>query len=359
MFDAIKPLLESGLINEDIGAQLNEAWVAKLNEAKEQVRAELREEFAQRYEHDKTIMVEALDKMVTEGLSAEIEEFNAERQAMHEDRVQAKRKLSENVSKFNDFMIKHLAEEIKELRAERQLQLESQQKLEQFIVHALSREIKEFAQDKQAVVEAKVKLVAEGRKQLEALKSKFVTESAKRMNAVITSQLKGELGQLKEDIQAARENDFGRRIFESFATEFSATHLNEKADTRKLVAQLKEKDEQLAEGYAFMKKADFKRVIGFVDDVLASVQQYRSVKKATKKVRAKKPVNKMKLVSRMKYCKEFKDLRIILCPMTRVISESMAGVTFLKHFMLRAKSLLKHTQLQDKINTFKRSITIT
>jgi hypothetical protein len=34
MFDAIKPLLESGLINEDIGAQLNEAWVTKLNEAK-------------------------------------------------------------------------------------------------------------------------------------------------------------------------------------------------------------------------------------------------------------------------------------------------------------------------------------
>ena len=52
MFDAIKPLLESGLINEDIGAQLNEAWESKLNEAREQVRAELREEFAQRYEHD-------------------------------------------------------------------------------------------------------------------------------------------------------------------------------------------------------------------------------------------------------------------------------------------------------------------
>ena len=37
MFDAIKPLLESGLINEDIGAQLNEAWESKLIEAREQV----------------------------------------------------------------------------------------------------------------------------------------------------------------------------------------------------------------------------------------------------------------------------------------------------------------------------------
>ena len=247
MLDAIKPLLESGLINEETSTALNEAWESKLNEAKEQVRAEMRVEFAERYEHDKTIMVEALDKMITDGLSAEIQEFNAERQAMNEDRVRAQVKLRENVSKFNDFMVKHLAEEIKELRSERKVQLESQQKLEQFIVKALASEIKEFAQDKQAVVEAKVKLVAEGRKQLETLKSRFVAESAKRVNEAVSKHLKGEMSQLKEDIKTARENDFGRRIFESFASEFSATHLNEKAETRGLLQQLALKDQQLAE----------------------------------------------------------------------------------------------------------------
>jgi len=255
MLDAIKPLLESGIINEETSIAINEAWESKLNEAKEQVRAELREEFAQRYEHDKNIMVEALDKMVTDGLTTEIEEFQLERQAMNEDRVKAQVKLRESASKFNNFMVEKLAEEIKELRSDRQIQKESQQKLEQFIVHALAREIKEFAQDKQAVVEAKVKLVAEGRKQLEALKAKFVTESAKRMNSVVTTHLKGEIGQLKEDIKVARENDFGRRIFESFASEYSSTHLNEKADTRKLMAQLQEKDQKLAESYESMKKA--------------------------------------------------------------------------------------------------------
>ena len=71
MLDAIKPLLESGLINEDIGQQLNEAWEVKLNEAREQIRGELREEFAQRYEHDRHVMVEALDKMMTDNLSEE------------------------------------------------------------------------------------------------------------------------------------------------------------------------------------------------------------------------------------------------------------------------------------------------
>jgi hypothetical protein len=247
MLDAIKPLLESGLINEETSVAINEAWESKLNEAKEQVRVELREEFAQRYEHDRSVMVEALDKMVSEGLESEIEEFQNERQAMNEDRVKAQVKLRENATKFNDFMVTKLAEEIKELRSERKLQMESQQKLEQFIVHALAREIKEFAQDKQAVVEAKVKLVAEGRKQLEALKARFVTESAKKLSTAIASQLKGELGQLKEDIKVARENNFGRRIFESFASEFSVTHLSEKAETRKLMAQLEEKEVQLAE----------------------------------------------------------------------------------------------------------------
>jgi len=255
MFDAIKPLLESGLINDDIGQQLNEAWESKLNEAKEQVRAELREEFAQRYEHDRLVMVEALDKMVTDGLTAEIEEFNAERLAMNEDRVKAQVKLRESATKFNDFMVTKLAEEIKELRADRQIAKESQQKLEQFVVHALSREIKEFAQDKQAVVEAKVKLVAEGRKQLEALKAKFVAESAKKVGAAVAGQLKGELGQLKEDIKVAKENNFGRRIFESFASEFSVTHLSEKAETRKLVNQLNMMEQQLAESQAQVNEA--------------------------------------------------------------------------------------------------------
>ena len=87
MLDAIKPLLESGLINEDVGRELNEAWESKLNEARLQVRAELHEEFAQRYEHDRSVMVEALDKMMTENLSEEIAEFQNERAAMNNDRV--------------------------------------------------------------------------------------------------------------------------------------------------------------------------------------------------------------------------------------------------------------------------------
>ena len=247
MLDAIKPLLESGLISEDIGSQLNEAWESKLNEARNQVHAELHEEFAQRYEHDRSVMVEALDKMMTDALSEEILEFVQERKAVNEDRVRHEAILRENATKFNDFMVTKLAEEIRELRSDRKVQMETMQKLEQFVVHALAGEIKEFAIDRQAVVEAKVKLVAEGRRQLTALKERFLEESAKKVNAAVTSHLKSELSQLKEDIKLARENNFGRKLYEAFASEFSVTYLNDKAETRKVMKALAIKDKQLAE----------------------------------------------------------------------------------------------------------------
>ena len=253
--DALKPLLDSGLINEDVGRELNEAWESKLTEARSQIRSELHEEFGARYEHDRLVMVEALDKMMTENLSTEIAEFTNERKSMHEDRVKNKIKLRENATKFNDFMVTKLAEEIRELRTDRKVQLENQKKLEQFIVHALSREIKEFSIDRQAVVEAKVKLVAEGRKQLEALKARFIAESSNKVGKLVMTHLRGELSQLKEDIKVSRENNFGRKIFESFASEFSVTYLNDKAETRKVMSNLAKKDRQLAEANAKLQKA--------------------------------------------------------------------------------------------------------
>jgi len=255
MLDAIKPLLDSDLITEETRQEINEAWETKLNEAREQARVELREEFAQRYEHDKSVMVEALDKMVTEGLAAEIQAVFAEKQALAEDRVQFQRKMNESATKFNGFLVSKLAEEIGELRKDRKMHTEGLAKLENFMVHALAREIQEFAADKRDVVETKVRLVREARSKLEGLKARFVKESADKMSQAVSRHLKAELTQLQEDIKVARENNFGRRIFEAYASEFGATHLNEKAEVRKLYSALSRKDQQLAEAIKLTQKA--------------------------------------------------------------------------------------------------------
>ena len=245
MLDAIKPLLDSNLITEETRQEITEAWEAKLSEAREQARAELREEYAGRYEHDKSVMVEALDKMVTEGLAAEIQAVAAEKQSLAEDRVKFQHKMTESAQKFNGFLVSKLAEEIGELRKDRKMHTEGLAKLENFMVHALAREIQEFAADKRDVVETKVRLVREARAKLETLKTRFVKESAEKMSHAVSRHLRDELGQLQEDIKVARENSFGRRIFEAYAAEFGATHLNEKAEVRKLYAMLEGKNKQL------------------------------------------------------------------------------------------------------------------
>jgi hypothetical protein len=250
MIDHLKPLLESGLINEETREAIQEAWQGKLQEAREEIQSDMREEFAQRYEHDKSVMVEALDRMVTEKLSEEIKQVQEEKALLQKERAESMNVMRENAQKFNDFMITKLAEEMGEFRNDSKIRSEGIQKLESFVMEALAREIQEFAQDKRALVQAKVKLVAEAREQLTNLKKRFVSESAQKLSKKVTGHLKSELTQLHEDIRSARENNFGRRIFEAFATEFGATHLNEKAEIRNLMNAMKEKEKELNEARA-------------------------------------------------------------------------------------------------------------
>jgi predicted DNA-binding protein len=250
MFDAIKPLVDSGIINEDTKQAISEAWESKLNEAREQIRAEIREEFAGRYEHDKGVMVEALDKMVTESLQAEIREFADEKQQLAADRVRFNQRMSESAGKFDQFLVTKLAEEIKELRGDRKVQKESVSRLENFVISALSEEIKEFAKDKQEVVETKVRLVAEAKGKLEQLQQQFVAKSAALVKESVAKKLESELTQLKEDIQVARENNFGRRLFEAFASEFAITHLNENNEIQKLRSEVEAQKQAVAEARA-------------------------------------------------------------------------------------------------------------
>lgn len=70
-------------------------------------------------------------------------------------------------------------------------------------------------------------------------------------------------------------------------------------------------DEQLTEGYRFLKIADFKKRITWITDLLTAVEQYRGVKKAVKKARVKKSPSKEKLVSKLKYAKDDKAMKIV------------------------------------------------
>ena len=250
MLDAIKPLLDSDLVNEETRTQIEEAWESKINETKEQVRAELREEFAQRYEHDKSVMVEALDRMVTDNLTSELEQIAEEKKAISEDRAKFVARMQETSGTFDKFLVKQLAEEIQEFQKDRVVQSEQLSKIEDFVGAVLTKEITEFQEDRNDVVETKVRLVKEARSQFNDLKKKFIDNSASIVKETVTQNLKSEISQLHEDIEAAKANNFGRKIFEAFASEFSASHLNENQEIKDLRSEVADKDKALTEAEA-------------------------------------------------------------------------------------------------------------
>ena len=256
MLDAIKPLLDSDLLNEETKTEIQEAWEDKLEETRNQVRAELREEFARRYEHDKSVMVEALDRMVTENLTIEIKQVVEEKKALTEDRAKFVGRMQETSGTFDKFLVKQLAEEISELHGDRTTQASIVEKLEKFVIKQLAEEINDFQEDRRDVINTKVRLVKEARGQFGKLKKNFINRSSDIVKEAVTKNLTNELTQLKEDIAAAKENNFGRKIFEAFSSEFSASYLNENQDIKKLEAQVAAKGEALVQAEVAIAEKD-------------------------------------------------------------------------------------------------------
>lgn len=238
MTDALKNIVESSVLSEETRTAIQEAWDSKVRELRESVEIELRQEFADRYEHDKGQIVEALDRMVSESLKKELEEFAHDRNAFVAERIQFKKQVSEHAEKINQFILENLTKELKEFKAERDAFRRDVAKLESFVVKNLSKEIVEFAQDKRELVEAKVRLVAEAKEQLSAMKKQFVSRAAGVVEKTVTEGLKKELSQLKEDVEAARKNNFGQRIFEAFSREFASSHYSETVEIRDLRGKL-------------------------------------------------------------------------------------------------------------------------
>jgi len=247
MLEAIKPLIDSGLVNEDTKTQIQEAWEKRIAEAKDQAKAELRQEFANRYEHDKAVMVEAVEKMVNDSLKEEIEEFAKDKKKLAEERVAFKKYVNRTGKQFQNFLVSKLAEEIRELKEDRKNQQVVMSKLEKFVINTLAEELTDFAKDKKDLTETKVKLLTTAKTKLEGVKKQFIQRGAQVVKEQITKNLKAELKQFKNDIKLARENMFGRKIYETFATEFAMTHLNENEEIKKLRKELDSKNKVIAE----------------------------------------------------------------------------------------------------------------
>jgi hypothetical protein len=247
MLDALKTLFENNVISEEIKESIEKAWEARIVENRSQVTQQLREEFAQRYEHDKQVMVEAIDRMLSDQLREEVAQFVEDRNQLAEAKAKIVSKAKKDAEKMKEFVVRQLAAEVTDLHEDQKQMAEKFIKLERFVVEALAQEIAEFHTDKQEIAETKVRLVREGRQAFTQVKQQFIQRAAKLVESTVEKTLNKEIGQLKEDIETARRNDFGRKLFEAFSSEYQTSYLSEKSETSKLLKVIDQKELALAQ----------------------------------------------------------------------------------------------------------------
>tara|TARA_B100001175_G_scaffold79725_1_gene66723 strand:- start:1345 stop:2439 length:1095 start_codon:yes stop_codon:yes gene_type:complete len=254
MAHAMDELLNSSTLSEEVRSSISEAWDSQLTEARDAITAELREEFAGRYENDKEQMVEAMDKMIGDVIGKELEEFKEDKAKVNEDRVSYRKHMKEHAKVLDKFVMETLAKEIDELRNDRNAQDANMSKLEGFVMKQLTKELNEFHEDKRSLVEAKVKMIKEGKEVINQTKQDFIKTAAKKVEGIMENTIKSELNTLREDIKTAKENTFGRKIFETYAAEFMSSYLNEGTEVSKLnkvvedlKGEIKNKDKAIAD----------------------------------------------------------------------------------------------------------------
>lgn len=181
MEEILKKLLESEVLSEETKTDLTEAW----QEAVAAKKAELKEEAA-----------------------LEVRAELAEQWIKERDIL---------IDKIDTFVSEQLAQEFEELRAD----------IERF-------------RDLEA--EYAGKIVEEKQKLSESL-SVQLDELVDKIDSFFEVRLAEELEELKEDLEVAKQNDFGRKIFEAFVSEYAKSYVDEDSIQTKLnIAESKLED---------------------------------------------------------------------------------------------------------------------
>lgn len=298
----LKQLLESQVLTDDVKSSLVEAWDAKVAETRQQIEEQTRQEFAKRYEVDKAELVETAQQFLEESLRKELTDFAQDRKALAEEKknikefavnkineqhellVQERVKLAKAVKEakgiyakqfeshtnllkrfFVEQVQKELAEFVSDKKAlaeERKALLQQVtetrsnfkkvysdrvQTLEKFVMEQVAKELREFQEDKKLLAEDRAKFKAEAKTKLAETESEFIKKASKIVEATAQKSIRSELSQLKTDLDVAKKNNFGRRIFEAFASEYMASHLAEGSEVRKVQNMLKDVQQQLSE----------------------------------------------------------------------------------------------------------------
>lgn len=283
LIEAMTNMLNDSI--EKYGKEMAEQ-AKKLKEEKVTVAKEIintRKEYTSKLNENTKI----LESTITDILKSKIAEIAEEKKNLQEKMVQVakkearikeaqKEKLKEDAEKLQSFVLKALSEEISRLKSDGKVYKEAKakaekdlrehklkineetadrvNKLEQFILGQLKEEIAEFKDEKDSLAKLRVKMVKESKDHLNKVRKEFITRAANLLEARAEAAISNQLESLKEDIRKARENTFGRKIFETFAQEFMGSYLAEGTKIKAVEKQLAESKKLLESANEQLKK---------------------------------------------------------------------------------------------------------
>ncbi|MEM5878361.1 MAG: hypothetical protein QXF12_05790 [Candidatus Aenigmatarchaeota archaeon] len=194
-------------------------------------------------------------------LNEELKELRSDIKKIKEER-EKRVKFRIKLESFINFANKKLNEEIEELRKDIKKLREERENLknarmeykriyeerisnvEKFLIEQLTKELVEFHKDKKILEERRIELELQASKRLDAVKKVFIERATKLIEHIVNTEMKKELKQLKEDIIVAKQNDFGRKIYEAFVAEYMSSFL-EDAELSKLKKKLNESNKTI------------------------------------------------------------------------------------------------------------------
>lgn len=222
MDEMLSKLFENELLSEETKKEITETFAKILADAKVEQDKSLRAEFAERYEQDKVTFAEAVEQFIAQRMEREIQEFHTDMKGLAEQRmkyVNAQAALKEQAQAA---IRKRLAIFEKAMR------------------RALIRETKELHEDLKVNRKAALNTIRETKAQAEADRHAFRVKGAKVLENIITVKLESQMQALKEDIEKAKQNDFGARIYEAFMVEARRMFFDSNKEMRGLMKQISE-----------------------------------------------------------------------------------------------------------------------
>lgn len=220
MNDTLKNLFESKVLDDATKTAIKEAFDSAIASAKKEAGEKVRTEIAERYKLDRARLVGAMDAMLREAVETEFTDLKTD--------VELLRKLKATY-----------AQRIAEAKTQSKKDTARAMKVfENFIRTTMAAEIAEFRDDRKKQRAATAKAVTEARADQERTKERFIERGAVVLENVMKKKLGKFIAEAREDIESAKKNDLGRKIFETFAAEYAASHFNADDRMKALADQL-------------------------------------------------------------------------------------------------------------------------